>query len=241
MRKILLLIIFSVFIVGCEAIYTIEINDNSFKETLEINNFNPDSWNKDENSYEELVRTNAKSNIPVNYEYEVVEKPIQGVVYYQINLIDTPQNLGLRYSHTFNSIEEYAYSTLALYHFSSFRAIKVSNNVRINTGIINYSFDNHEHLTKFTVRLVTNYEVKEHNADEIKDDVLYWYFDRNNYENKEINVAIDMDSIANPQLFGTDNEGYFGVYTLIVFYGLIGVILIFIGLFIYFKVKKSNI
>jgi len=242
MKKVLMLLMFLLVVTGCEAIYTIEINNNEFRETLTINNRDRRTWNIGNPSYEEMIRNEARISLPTDIQDDFdPEGPIEGVNNYHIQLIDTSDNLGLRYFNIFNGIEEYRNSTIAVSHFSLFEINRINRVIEITSGTNNFAFEMHEHLTSFTVRLVTNYDVLDHNADEVTNGVYYWRFIRGNNDNREINVRLaELLDNEEPNLWQTDNDGYFGINTLIVVYIILFITLIISLLIIYLKIKNSN-
>ena len=247
--KILILIILSIFLTGCEAVYTIEINGNDFIETLEINNRNVETWTIGNPSYKDLITRESQLNVPTDMRVSEVDdnELSQGV--YQVSLIQLPNNLGLRYHYIFSGAEEYQHSSAVLAHFPSFLIKEEDGTLQISTGNNNVAFNVNPLLTRFTVRLIINQEVVSHNADEVRDGVYYWHFTRANYSGKEINVSILQENNENsnslypeetPNLWETDDEGYFGTNTLIAIYMILLLIGIIAGLFIYIKIKNSN-
>ena len=254
MRRILSLVIILILITGCEAVYEISINDDFYTESLEINNHNPKSWNvgPPTTRYKEIIMRHLDENFPTDYLYEpavmvqddqVGEETKEEVNFYRIRLIDTSDNLGLRMSYTFNGIEEYKNSSIVMNNWQSFVFVKENNILKLNSGLDNYSFNIYERLTNLKVKLVTNYLVKEHNADEAREQVLYWNFTRENYKNKEIKVVLDMDEIVEDETDMTKkSDNFIKSGTLIIIYIVIFVTILLIGVpFIYFKVKNSNL
>jgi len=244
MKKILILISLIIILTGCEAIYTIEINGNEFRETLEINNRQRATWGTGNDiSYEELIRTNARFYLPTDFrlDFSDLSEYIEGINYYDIELIDTQDNLGLRYDNVFNGINEYRNSTIALNHFSYFDIRRTNDVVYITSGNNNFSFNIHEHLNRFTVRILTDWEILEHNADEVINNVLYWHFTRENYQGREISVQLNENLDQGPGLWQTDADGNFGANTLIMIYAFLLGIGFIIAIFIYIKIKKSNL
>jgi hypothetical protein len=242
MKKIIGLIITLLLVTGCEAIYTIEINGDTFKETLEINNRDSSTWTLggDEVTYEQAIRDTAKFFVPIDIRFEVEDEPVEGVEYYNIELIDTAQNLGLKFSHDFDGFEEYRESTIVNSNMPGFQIFNTGTRLGLNSGSNNYSFGAYGDLTKLTVRVVVNQEIVEHNADEIIGGVLYWHLTRDNYEGKEMNVILGAPSLSQPDLWQTDDEGFLGTNSLIAIYILIGAFLIIGACIVYVKVANSN-
>jgi len=238
------------FIVGCEAIYTVEIDGNIFKESLEVNNRNKDSWHVGEFSYEEEIRMNAELFIPIDNRYDVEEDEVEGVDYHNVELIDNADNLGLRLSHPFNNVNEYYHSTLIRNHWVSLRFTDKDGKFKVVSGNDNRAFEMYSHLTNVTVRLISKHKIIEHNADMEENGMLIWHFTRQNYQNKEINVELDIpfeesktdaESLNEEPTLEKEDWWELSGSVLMTVYLVIIAIVIIVGLpFIYFKVKNSN-
>ena len=239
MKRIFGLIVILLLMSGCEAVYTIEINGTDFKETFEINNRNPETWLLPEDAYKDVIMSTAGSYIPTDFRLEETDMPVEGVNYYQIELIDAAHNLGLRFFNNFKTVDEYRNSSIARNHFPLFQVLHSNEELIIKSGRQNHNFDNYNNLTKFTVRLITSNEVLEHNADSVENGVHSWTFTEENYENKTIDIKLS-DSSNNPNVLKPDADGYFGIDLLILIYILIGIVAVIAGVVVLIKVSNSN-
>jgi len=231
MKKIFILIVFLIVLTGCEATYTIEINGLNFNETLEIN----DRVRR----HEEQIRESANANIPTDVRLDQDGPRIEGVDYYRIDLIDTTNNFGLRYNSRFN-LEGYRFSTIANNYVSPFRLSHANGIIEMSVGD-QQSFQIYPNLNRITIRLVTSNNVLSHNADEVNNGVLYWFFTRENYQNKNIDVRLT-DEIYNPTgLWQLNDDGFIGANTLMAIYLIIFALIIIIGIVILGKFKNSNL
>lgn len=239
MKKIILIILISFIITGCDAIYTVELKSSEINETLEINNYDKSSWNSGE--YSKMIDLVSSSNVATDYRNEVPESntKIDGINYYNINKLTENNNLGVKYQANFIK-DEYQYSTLAFENTPEFNYNLNSKYLNINTGIID-AFSRYSSLNKLTIKLKTNHEVIENNADEIKEDTYFWYIDQNNYLIKKINLKLSSAHTINQlNILELDEDNYFGSSTLIALYSILGLILLIISVIIFFKVKNSN-
>jgi len=243
MKKILVLIIGLFCLTGCEAIYTLSIIDGDYIETLEVNNYQVSSWGNGEGSYREAIGINAKAAVPTDLRRtENVEsnERYPGINYYQISLVNRADNLGVRYENTF-TLAEYAYSRIAGIHFTEFKVTNFSGEVNINTGTEpTRSFVAYPSLQKLTIQVKTNHYVVGHNADEVKGDTYFWYLTKHSTANKNPMLKIKEVATSDPNLWQLDQDGYFGIKTLIAIYSFLVVIAIGGGIYIYFKIKRSN-
>ena len=62
--------------------------------------------------------------------------------------------------------------------------------VILSTSNKNLCFDTYDILEEITVRLKTNHEVESHNADEVVDGEYIWKINKNNYNNKSIQINL---------------------------------------------------
>lgn len=241
-KKICILLILLMLVTGCEAVYTIEVTGDGITETLEIHNYDKDSWTKGNSLYQNLIETASKSFVATDYRNEKpeVNQKIEGINYYIIQKISSPNDLGLKYQNEF-TFNDYEHSTIV---FSNFNQLKYRNNrdkISINSDKELSTFISYPKLNKLTVKLLTNYQVNDNNADEVKDGVYYWYFNQDDYQNKKINLEINKSrEIDNLKILQIDEKGYFGKNTLIGIYTFLGLILLVGGGIIFFKIKNSN-
>ncbi|MDD2207949.1 MAG: hypothetical protein PHG03_01200 [Bacilli bacterium] len=239
MKKIILIILISFIITGCDAIYTVELTDSKINETLEINNYDKSTSTSGE--YSKMIDLVSSSNVATDYRNEVPESnnKIDGINYYNIKKITDNNNLGVKYQANFTK-EEYEYSTLAFENTPKFNYNFNTKYININTDIIN-AFSRYKNLNKLTIKLKTNHEVIENNADELKEGTYFWYLDQNNYLDKKINLKLSSTHTINQlNILELDENNYFGSSTLIALYSILGLILLITSVIIFFKVKNSN-
>ena len=91
MKKILILLILMISLTGCEAVYNLDINNNTFTEELVL------TTNDKSSKSQKTVNVALKSKIPVddNYYKPEVNFKQNNLKYYQISKIDTDNELGL--------------------------------------------------------------------------------------------------------------------------------------------------
>lgn len=241
-KKLMLIIGIIILTSGCDAEYTLELNSNQFKEKMEINNYNKSTWDNTTPSYRSSIDIAAKSSFATDYRNERPETndKQEGVNYYNIEKINTSNNLGLKFETIFD-IENYKYSTIV---FNTTEDIKYSynkKNINIKVEKEKKVFTNYPNLNNLTIKFITNHEVLNNNADEIKGGVYYWYLNKNDY-NKEIELEISTKYEEKKlDVLEVDEDGYFGPKTLVVVYVIIGAIFnVAVGV-IFIKVWKSNI
>lgn len=241
-KKIILLILVMIFASGCDVVYTLELKNKTINEIMEINNYNKISWNNEDPSYQKIIDMVSNSYVATDYRKEVPEinEKFEGVNYYNIQKISTKDNLGVRYQNKF-TLENYAYSTVLFENTEFFEYYYNNDKITFDSGENIRSFISYPKLDNLTVKFITNHDVISNNADEIKEGVYYWHFNRNNYLNKKIDLEISTKYTEDKlKVLELDEEGYFGEKTLVAIYIILGIILVISSGIIFFKVKNSN-
>jgi len=238
MKKIIILALSMFLVAGCEAIYTVELDRDFINEMLVVNNPHKSTWfesEDDEMTYEDLIQMKMEMNIPIDFRYDPDDDEIDGVVYYEKDEINTLNNLGLKLSSPFRDIAEYSNSTIVNAHTSNFGFSILEGNLILNKNMEHFSWDMYPMLDTLTIRVVSSYDVNNHNADEKINNALYWKFTRENYETKqiELELLIGDDIPENETNLGSDILMY-------VYIGAIIIIILIVVPVIYFKIKNSN-
>ena len=147
MKKILILLILMISLTGCEAVYNLDINNNTFTEELVL------TTNDKSSKSQKTVNVALKSKIPVddNYYKPEVNFKQNNLKYYQISKIDTDNELGARYKANLTK-EEYLTSTLVKEHFPNFKLNESGNIISLNLGKKENIFDNYPDLDKLTIK-----------------------------------------------------------------------------------------
>lgn len=237
-KKTALLILMMLFITGCDAIYSLDLQSDQFNETLEVNNHKKATW---DSKYKNIIDLISESNVATDYREEKPEsnEKIVGLNYYDISKISNDNNLGLKYNHNF-TISEYKYSSIV---FSNANLLEYNYNkdiITINNETLK-SFNNYPDLNNLTIKFITNHDVINNNADEIKNNEYYWYFNKANANTKKIILEVSRNYKEDKlKILELDESGYFGESTIISFYLIILFIISIIGVGIFFKIRNSN-
>lgn len=167
-RKILLLFTLILLSCGCTATYNLNIENDSFNESINI--LIPDVESDEYASYlsnDQYVKSTISSGV-------LYDKKIE-------DLIDE-KKLTLKHSYSFNEYknnlsnkcfekirfdEKDGYYSLVATNFNCF-------------GGFDISADNYK------INISTNYNVTKNNADKVKNGKYTWYFNKNNYKKKSI-------------------------------------------------------
>ena len=129
MKKIIILLILMVSLTGCEAVYNLDINSDTFNEELVLTTHDKSTKTK------KTVNIALKSNIPVDNEFYKPEVTFKqnNLKYYQILKIDTDDELGVRYKSSLTK-EEYQSSTIVKEHYPNFKLNETGNIVSLTLG-----------------------------------------------------------------------------------------------------------
>jgi hypothetical protein len=194
MKKKILLCIMLLFLTGCDAEYTLEINDDNYEELTSIVENDSSNLNKTFNNitYKKLFDMYLKKPIPIS-KYEILQdetdEEIPNVIYYDKKDLSTNLQTGMELSGTFSSknIEssnmiEFAYGNLTVEKDDDVISISTENKAKI--------FEQFSTLDNLTVNIKTDYKVTENNADKVQNNVYTWNINRENYSNKPIIIEI---------------------------------------------------
>ena len=227
MKKILILLILMISLTGCEAVYNLDINSNTFTEELIL------TTNDKSSKSQKTVNVALKSKIPVddNYYKPEVNFKQNNLKYYQISKIDTDNELGARYKANLTK-EEYLTSTLVKEHFPNFKLNETGNIISLNLGKKENIFDNYPDLDKLTINITINNKVTKHNADGVNNNIYTWNLTKDNYNKKEIYLNYN----KNEKHSETEEEKF--SYNII--FIIIGIIIISFTTYIAIKTKNTG-
>ncbi len=245
MKKILILI-FSFLLVGCSANYNLTISDNDFQEKVIITPSQEDDAD---------MILNGDWFVPIDYnKYETISSSDSDTVDNTLehyNLLRNDSSLELNYSHQ-SIINKKITSFLKC--FDSAKAIYQDGRLIITTSTGVICFDEYLTLNDMSINIVVNdYNVIYDNADNVVNNVYIWNINRSNYNNKSINLGIDMsvnpssssNSIASSNSMDNDNivddimSSLYIDKTWLIF-SAIFLIVGLVGLLIYIKINKDN-
>ena len=227
MKKILILLILMISLTGCEAVYNLDINNNTFTEELIL------TTNDKRSKSQKTVNVALKSKIPVddNYYKPEVNFKQNNLKYYQISKIDTDNELGARYKANLTK-EEYLTSTLVKEHFPNFKLNETGNIISLNLGKKENIFDNYPDLDKLTINITINNKVTKHNADGVNNNIYTRNLTKDNYNKKEIYLNYN----KNEKHSETEEEKF--NYNII--FIIIGIIIISFTTYIAIKAKNTG-
>lgn len=222
MNKKIFLMFLIVFLTGCNVVYNIDIKDN---KVLEYCDFYPTKTIKYQPNSPGVSEYEEMTNYYFNQDYKALKNNYLSDALYDKKMIDNnSRGMNLNYSFT---LENFAKSSLLNYCFDE-NAFKVDDNYIILDAKDSskcFNQDPYEHLDSFTVKIKTDLNVIDSNADRVNNNLYIWEIARDESLDKDIYIKIKRKS-ANYS------------FPFIVLFGIFGIILIIVGLYIFIR-KKS--
>ncbi len=243
--KILGILVIILLLTGCDANYSAEIKENTFKEETTIIPNSSKTEKIQNKPLENYLQSFVGTKIPSFYNADSYngenEGEKEGIEYYDI----TSYQNGIQSSYSFNFYNLHR-SLVIKECFDEINVQKNENIYRINTNNYCKAFDKYSLLDHLTIELVVDYNVIYANADQVEGNHYFWYLDTENYDHKNISLSFNIaqedlsdfdptNKEQNTELKKWLNE-HSGIVILISF-------LIFgamISLFLFIKVKVSK-
>ncbi len=225
MKKIIILMLF-IILTGCNAKYNLEYIDGEFKEDLNI--LNGKSKELNGIPIDEYLNYNISINYLDDQEELALNENLNKYKFYNKSLIDDGSNYGINLNYKFSQSE---ISDSFIMHIL-FNSI-IINNSKLKFSDINNVFTNYEDLKNIEISFKTDKIVENSNADKVEDDVYYWFINKNNYKDKEIEILFNEEETR--AKFEKINNIKYEVVILILLLVLIIAVFIF-----YIKFKKAN-
>ena len=184
MKKIFF-ILFLLLLTGCTAKYDLEYKEKTFCENFEVQADNSEGLNDYFNIF---YNGNISTNFYDDEEELAILKPEElethGYKSYNKAYLSGESTNGFNLDYCFK--ENIDKSSIINTFF---------DNINISEDYIFASdskdvFDIYENLTLITISFSTDKYIKDSNADEIKNNIHYWYVNRDNYKNKTISISL---------------------------------------------------
>lgn len=179
-----------ILLTGCEATYTITIDNNNINEKIEVLDKVSDIRSVTD------VMSGYKRKYPVyNIDGILDEDDLyatypEGIYYNQTYNIDS-NGYHLYYEYTY-PIEKYILANSINYNYD-FKDISYNKNIlTLKTSSPNNRLKYDSNFTNLTVNIITNYIVTDNNADSVIGNRYIWYFNKTNNYEKRINFTVDL-------------------------------------------------
>lgn len=174
-KKIYVIIIVLILCCGCNAKYSLNLNDNLISEKLNV------SYVRNNESDMEL------DQIYTNYLYAIGRDSF----YKFDNLGSTKETINLNFSYDYSTSDITSSNLIrsCIEHFDFFE--EDSKYYLIASGSLRCNYYEYVQLSSLDITLTTNHNVLENNADEVNDDEYIWHIDLNKNDNVNIKFITD--------------------------------------------------
>lgn len=245
-KKIILIILTTLLLCGCEAKYTLYINSNEIKDELSLKGNGKIQSYEDIPTESELQNTIKVSNIIVdkrkkdNSEYTDIDQNLyKNLEVYNKDFKKLDEGYyELDFNYQFKTISEYKYSELTELLGDQNFYENNENTLTINSSCNNwYVFKRYTQLDIIYFKIVTDYKVIQNNADTVNGNEYTWVIRKDNYGIKEIIIKLDQTKkITDNQRLSSSESNKVINKVLIAIVGIVVLGAIIIGI----KVLKSN-
>ena len=234
-KKILIISLFILFIVGCKANYSLDIKDEKIKETLEVIEEDDELINTFDESntsfYDYSKKYGEELDIDVNYyDFYSQEECEDNCEYYDKEFIDNNDEVGFILSHSFD-FTDYSNSSIANEIIPSFSSSFDGRYLEISGGSSTNFTDSYKNLDEINIIINTTYKVKSTNLSQIGNGKYKWTI-KNDGTSKSKKLFIKIDT---KEIVENDEENTNEMLIIIIFI-VIGLIIALI----YIKINEKK-
>jgi len=243
-KMLLIMILISIISTGCSVEYNLEINSNTIKEQIIVN----DNITSKRTSEDILKHYNKWYPTYVNYikNGESIPLPnfntkVDGIEYYNKSIVET--NNGYKYTYSYDhDIEEYYDAYVLANIFMDTTVQKTYSALVLKTSKENF-LCNYDYFDSLKVNITIepkDYKVNYNNADSVNNNTYSWIINRNNCKNSQIILTLNknFDDITNKNDI-KDKIDKNNDYAMYILCGIL-LILILIGYLIFKKIKAKT-
>jgi len=231
MKKIILLL-FGIFLMsGCSVNYTVTIADHQYREQVSI---------QAETKHESDMLQDDPWPIPAYYDAPVTsEEPVMldGVSYLKKDVLEKNGYQSWLLSYNYPS-SQYRKSTAIHSCFESiyYDYDESSNTTVFQSSVGAYCMDDYPDISNLTIQVLTEYDILNHNADQVLGQTLIWNVTRDNYKSTSIQLALKGEVDGPKQEEKEVNQDHTG-FALII----LGAFLFFVvGILVYNYNQRKN-
>lgn len=241
--KLIYCLILSIFLVGCTANYNVNITENGVEETVEFTENDSSKWDDiifphTDITYRSSVMENV--NWPTGSFYQRGGNPYEpikmdGVEYYNQELISNNDSLGIKYNYTF-ALDDYNESNAVRSCFKNFSFGNGKETIQIYAKDASNCFNARKMLENIKITLTSSYKVVSHNADKVENEKYIWNVEAEDADDKKIEMILAKD-----ENYVSEEEKQNNNYLTIIF--VAGIFIVIIGgaaLYLYFKNKSAS-
>lgn len=216
MKKILILII-SIFILsGCTVEYNATITKDNVLENIVLNG------NKEDDFPVPAYITDQGPSL--------TDQKVEGIEYYEVNYGENLRNF--KYKFPFERYKDsrginYCYKNVSINEINE-------NSYRLSTNNYNSCIDYYQEIENLTINLhfADDFKITNHNADEVKGNTYTWLINRQNYDNKTIEITYSLAETTKEEYENNKKINF------LVIVSCFGILIIVLTVVIKFKNKK---
>lgn len=175
MKKIIILLITTILLTGCNVTYDIKFTENNIKDSIKIYTNSKKVQTATENTI-----TNFTDQLG-NWE--------RGYEYYKRELYTTDKITGYNYTYTFNYDEYDAMSQLRKC-YKDFELNYEENTITLKTSNEFLCNNYYQEVNSLELNISSEYQIISSNADTKSNNIHTWKINKNNYKNKPIELTI---------------------------------------------------
>ena len=235
-KRILIVLLILLLTTGCTCEYNLTIDENTYKEEIVLYG---------ENS-QEISQFNKEWKIPYNKEeYDLIagadtEYLVENNIY-KYNILSNK----IAFSHDFSEID-YNQSTAVSNCYKKLSLTDYNDTLVISTSPDIKCFDKYPTLNNIKVNIKVSEHVINHNADSFSNNIYTWNINRDDINNKSINIIIENKTESDDNITNVPNvnkptklEAKYDLYILLAIIAII-IFILYIW-FIKFKEKNNDI
>ena len=242
--KLIYCLILSIFLVGCTANYNVNITENGVEEYFEFTETDNNKWDVRLFSHTDITyRTIVTENFawPTGAFYQKGGNPYEpikmdGVEYYNQELINNNEALGIKYDYTFK-LDDYNQSNAVRSCFKNFSFSNGNKKITIYAKDASNCFNGYKRLENININLTSSYKVISHNADKVENGKYIWNVDAKDASDKKIETTLTKDKNYVSEEESQNNDTYL---TIIIAVGIFIVLIGGTALYLYFKNKNAS-
>lgn len=215
MKKIIILLITTILLTGCQTTYDINFTNNNIQDVITIQT-------------ESTKVNNATSNQIEEFQQKLGDWE-RGYEFYKRELFTEENKTGYKYTYNFK-YEEYdamsqlrkCYDDFELTYNNKIITLKTSNEFLCQSY--------YKDIDNITINIKSDYQIIDSNADKKKNNTHTWNINKNNYQNKPIEFTINKLRKNNKEI----KNNIFDIKSIII-------IILFIFLIIIYKKRKRQL
>ena len=177
MKKILLLFLLTILLTGCSATYDIEFTEDKIKDEIRV--------------FTDTETVNNATQATIDSFSNKILEWERGHDHYTREVYTTDKITGYLYKYDFN-YDEYDAMSQIRKCYEDFNFTYNDKEIILTTSNKFLCKDYYQDVNNLTINIKTDKKVISSNADSTKDNTLTWNINKSNYQNKPLNLKINL-------------------------------------------------